>query len=1172
MRDLFAISSTEPAAPRGGMRDLLSLTETTRPVQQEYKPDYWEDQLKPTLIEAGKELFELPKSLAEVGLSAGSSALGWLVGSGLAISEATKPESTRESVLMTAEDAAKRIAIEPKTRPAKYFMGKVGEGLEAISGPVGEAAALVGESWNSPLLEQTVKFAGELAAFELAGKGAKKVGKALLEPEAPLWYRKMTVRERGLIDPVIEGMKADIASGELTAAQIRELWNDKANRAELLKRYGGVGGEATGNVKPAGEPMRASGADAVKELPAGQGFQLRPTTEEVRDLLATMREEGPKALPAGQGFELYDKPQEIPKPPEVMALEKEIASNEAWIAKNAAYKGTPMHNGISAKLDGLRTKLSELTGEEIKPQAEVAAAPPEIVEPGATAPAAGALTPSPQAPSVPMKAQGPKTENAQGIIGRINAEGGINVYDGYNAPEMRQFPDMARVMKKDGRPPDEWAQILNDEGYNVGTGDDLIELIKSGKARQTYAPDKADALMEHDLLKAENEWAERQAAEAGEDAEWRNPLFNQRGSIDIGPMVEGIRNASAEVKKVASEVKKTADEYLGSISTRLGNIDPSLKYTLRNFEFQRGMKADDRARRVTPFMEKAAKMTPEDKAAFDIARKNGDPAELKRLVTKYGLGKEYHVLRVVLKDLYDQAKAVGYDIGYRPNYHPRVLKDPEGFLQYFYKQNDWPVLERAIREKETQLQRYLTDEEKAHLINNMLRGYPSGQISLSKPGQLKERQIKTIWPEINKFYMDSDAALLRYISDVTDAIEARKLFGKTAKGGKIADVKDTIGGYVLDLLQKGKIKPEQERPLREILDARFNEVGTRGVFGLYKNLSYLDTMGSPISAITQIGDLAWALYRNGVGPTVAATGKAIAGRSMLKKEDIGVGRIASEFADSSKSARAVDKVFRMIGLEKIDAIGKEALISSTYAKARSMAVKDPAKLATELKPIFDGETAQVVADLKAGKITENVKLYLFNTLADFQPIALSEMPAKYLTGGNGRIFYQLKTFTLKQFDVFRREAFQKIATEGQRAEGMKNLVKLSGALVAANATADVIKDLILGRPLDLPDKVVDNLMRLAGVSKFATWKAREEGPGTAAVLMAAPPFKAINAIYKDIMTAGDEKGLESVQSIPLVGKLYYWWFGKGAGKSEKKKASMGGGELKELKTLKGGLK
>jgi hypothetical protein len=237
-----------------------------------------------------------------------------------------------------------------------------------------------------------------------------------------------------------------------------------------------------------------------------------------------------------------------------------------------------------------------------------------------------------------------------------------------------------------------------------------------------------------------------------------------------------------------------------------------------------------------------------------------------------------------------------------------------------------------------------------------------------------------------------------------------------------------------------------------------------------------------------------------------------------------------------------------------------------------MAAKDPATLAAELNPLFEGETAQVVADLKAGKITENVKLYLFNTLADFQPIALSEMPAKYLTGGNGRIFYQLKTFTLKQFDVFRREAFQKIATEGQRTEGMKNLVTLAGALVAANAGADVIKDLILGRPLDLADKVVDNMMRLAGVSKFATWKAREEGPGTAAVLMAAPPVKFINSVYKDIMTAGDEKGLESVQSIPLVGKLYYWWFGKGAGKSQTKKASSGGGELKELKTLKGGLK
>jgi len=49
--------------------------------------------------------------------------------------------------------------------------------------------------------------------------------------------------------------------------------------------------------------------------------------------------------------------------------------------------------------------------------------------------------------------------------------------------------------------------------------------------------------------------------------------------------------------------------------------------------------------------------------------------------------------------------------------------------------------------------------------------------------------------------------------------------------------------------------------------------------------------------------------------------------------------------------------------------------------------------------------------------------------------------------------------------------------------------------------------------------------------------------------------------------------LEITASIPLVGKLYYWWFGKGAEKSERRAAKIsGGGRLvaPKLKGLSGG--
>jgi len=619
-----------------------------------------------------------------------------------------------------------------------------------------------------------------------------------------------------------------------------------------------------------------------------------------------------------------------------------------------------------------------------------------------------------------------------------------------------------------------------------------------------------------------------------------------------------------EIKRAKSEPKKIADEYLGAISTRLANINPLLKAHLRKYEFKRMTMTVKRIKNVEPLLKKIRTMTLNDQMDFDLARRNGDAKKLQQLIIKYRLGLEYGKLRKLLDNMRDEALSVGLDVGYQKHYHPRKIKDMKGFLEYFRNQDSWPVIKQVIKEKEVELGRYLEEDEKASLINTLLRGYKSGGISLAKPGQLKEREIEVVWPEINKFYMSSDGALLNYINEVTDIIEAKKLFGKAQKkkdlplfGVTYKTASDSVGDYVLRLLNEKKIKPDQEQELREIYNARFNEIGTRGGFTLYKNMSYIDTMGSPISAITQIGDLAWSFYKNGPIKTAKAAIKSLIGKSEVTRNDIGIERIAQEFIDTSKTAKAVTKVFKWTGLEKIDAIGKEALINATLSRAQKKA-NDPKqvnKLRKELD-YFEGETDQLIEDLKNGNITENVKLHLFNTLLDFQPVALSEMPQKYLTGGNGRIFYMLKTFTLKQFDVFRREAIQKIAKKGTRIEGIKNLIWLAACFAGANATADLIKALILGRPIDPDDIIVDNLLRLFGISKWVTWRAREEGVGSAMLRQILPPAKAIDALYKDIASAGDEKGLETPSSIPIVGKLYYWWFGKGAGKSDRKQKEM----------------
>ncbi len=663
--------------------------------------------------------------------------------------------------------------------------------------------------------------------------------------------------------------------------------------------------------------------------------------------------------------------------------------------------------------------------------------------------------------------------------------------------------------------------------------------------------------------------------------------------------------AATSIKRVVSEVAEIADKYLGSISTRLGQVSPKLKFKLRKLDFDITTKSKDSIKAVEPLFRKAKKMTREDFADWDYARKNSDIEKINELINKYGMQKEYIAYRKVLDGLRKEGLDVGLEIGELEEYAPRILKDSRGFLAAIGKAEEWPIYSRRLQERAQELEitvAEMTPDMKADIISNMILG---GWVGLGGIPATKQRKLQKIPAYLNKYYMDSDAALMQHIHSIRKVIESRKFFGEipqkvsemrtrlhnaqakvreinkllegeptkeeadklktrrdrhiglgkqyTAYISKYAlqrDYTENIGSYIMELISNKEIAPKHEQVVNDILNARFHEVGTHGIVRAYKNMSYIDTMGSPISALTQIGDLAWAAYEGGLMRTLKYASISAVGKSRITRQDVGFERIAQEFADSGMLGKAVTKVFKIVGLEKIDAIGKEALLNTALDKYQKQAKKNPSKLKKQLRPIFEGETDSVIDDLVNDEISENVKLLVYSRVLDFQPMALSEMPQGYLTAGNGRLFYMLKTFTIKVFDVYRNEVYYKIkkGNKAEKIQGLKNLTRLSFFFVLANAGADELKDWVLGRETDLSDRLVDNMLRLFGISKFVTWKARTEGVGSALARQILPPFKFVDSLGKDIITAGDEKGLEVVGSIPVVGKLAYWHIGRGVSK------------------------
>lgn len=613
---------------------------------------------------------------------------------------------------------------------------------------------------------------------------------------------------------------------------------------------------------------------------------------------------------------------------------------------------------------------------------------------------------------------------------------------------------------------------------------------------------------------------------------------------------------------------------LEPISTTIRQISEPLFYQLRKFEMETKVAINRDAAALEPFLIKFSKLSKQNKKRLDIALKNTDARTQDLVAQELGVLAEIRALRPMLDNIYNQAKTAGVDVEYRSDFIPRKIKNLDGLLSYLRKTEGWSVFDQALKNKEDASGRPLTAEEKSDIISSLLRGNKIGNVSLKDAGVFNERTIEKIQPEIDKFYETSDQALISYIITANENIQRNILFGK---GETVED--SNIGNTVLALVESGQITDKQARVLKDAFNARFNRGSMGKITEAWKNIIYLETMGSNFgSTLRQIGDVGVSAAQYGVINTAKALSQAVRGKSVLNLKEIGIEKIAQEFEGSSYTGRLLEKVFTMTGLNKMDRLGKRTVINAAYNKLKKEALAGDASLKKDLETIFGSKSNQVLNDMANNNITDDVKFVLFNKLLDVQPVALSEMPAMYLQSGNGRIFYTLKSFTIRQIDLYRRESVQKIrkgiATGDSKlaAEGLNNGMRLIFFSVAMNAGVDYAWDFIKNipsmiggeewEPPALEDRVVDNIIKSFGLNKYGfDQMSRPYMPDTPYDVLTAtiaPPAKTINNMWKDFQSIkneklGNPKDLQTLRSLPVGGELYYFWFG--GGEEKKSKAS-----------------
>ena len=375
---------------------------------------------------------------------------------------------------------------------------------------------------------------------------------------------------------------------------------------------------------------------------------------------------------------------------------------------------------------------------------------------------------------------------------------------------------------------------------------------------------------------------------------------------------------------------------------------------------------------------------------------------------------------------------------------------------------------------------------------------------------------------------------------------------------KLADskIENSVGNLLFELVEQGKIGHSQELRLKELLLARFTNKGLGNEFlRIIRDGGYIWTLGNFESAITQFGDLGTSAYKNGLWNTAFEYAKAWTGKSEITIEDLGLGKVINDggYADTSAWSKALDKVLKYTGFEKMDRIAKQTLVNSSIRKAREQAKAESPELEQYLRHEFGEKWVDVKEDMKTGAITDEILEYAMFQLLDVQPITIDQMPRYYAEGGKKRLFYMMKSYFIKQLNEYRRICFETAKTDPKKA--VIDMVRLTGYLMLFNAGADLLKDLLFGRPIDVTDTLVDNVFIGGSINRYQVMNVKREGLFQTLQKQLLFPVM-MDEVIVDVLSDKEIKDWNTWKNIPLVGRPYYWWFGGGHLKTEKEEKKL----------------
>ena len=341
---------------------------------------------------------------------------------------------------------------------------------------------------------------------------------------------------------------------------------------------------------------------------------------------------------------------------------------------------------------------------------------------------------------------------------------------------------------------------------------------------------------------------------------------------------------------------------------------------------------------------------------------------------------------------------------------------------------------------------------------------------------------------------------------------------------------------------------------------------------IVRSLGYVGTIANPYGALMNVHDLFNASFELGLGNVISAVFSKNGVR--FDPADMGLARqVFGEFVRKSRkgtqkeiealggltsgnkfiegaaklSEDLLEWSMKWSGFSKLDQFGKSRIMGASFNRARQNIADgsfDTKWQYSFSKPEID----QLKRDIAAGNTnSELVRDLVMFDLFRLQPINAAAQTGAGLANPNARVFYMLKGFAIKQFDLMERRIIKEWKA-GNKKQALENLAKYivisGGGYGVVNEARQVLK----GEAPDPEEAAVSAFYQVGSVLTFGAMGANDYGydkfmndPLTAMASNLLPPVGASlpGAVLEDIADAfrtGDPLPDETIYALPVVGK------------------------------------